>query len=167
MDARDVLIEFAGRPVEAAQALRDRLGGGTLNHHPGGHPNSPAWLLWHAGREIDAQLSALSGAAEVWTSQNYSERSGLGELGESLGLGHTPEQARAVVADGPDLLLGYLTAVTDALRSYVRTLGEDDLDTVIDENWDPPVTRGVRLVSMIDDAVQHVGQAAYAAGAPE
>ena len=35
---------------------------------------------------------------------------------------------------------------------------------MIDTKWNPPVTRGVRLVSIIDDAVTHLGQAAYARG---
>ena len=39
-----------------------------------------------------------------------------------------------------------------------------DLDRVVDEHWDPPVTLAVRLVSVIDDATQHAGQAAYASG---
>ena len=37
-------------------------------------------------------------------------------------------------------------------------------DRVVDERWDPPVTLGVRLVSVISDDLQHVGQAAYLRG---
>jgi hypothetical protein len=39
-----------------------------------------------------------------------------------------------------------------------------DLDRVVDTNWDPPVTLGVRLVSVISDGLQHAGQAAYVRG---
>ena len=35
---------------------------------------------------------------------------------------------------------------------------------MVDEAWDPPVTLGVRLVSVADDDLQHVGQAAYVRG---
>jgi len=35
---------------------------------------------------------------------------------------------------------------------------------VVDRRWDPPVTMGVRLVSIADDCLQHVGQAAYVRG---
>jgi hypothetical protein len=35
---------------------------------------------------------------------------------------------------------------------------------VVDEAYDPPVTLGVRLVSVLSDDLQHVGQAAYARG---
>ena len=40
-------------------------------------------------------------------------------------------------------------------------LGED---RVVDRTWDPPVTLGVRLVSILDDDTQHAGQAAYVRG---
>jgi Protein of unknown function (DUF664) len=38
------------------------------------------------------------------------------------------------------------------------------LSRVVDVHWDPPVTASVRLVSIIDDAAQHLGQAAYVRG---
>jgi hypothetical protein len=43
-------------------------------------------------------------------------------------------------------------------------LTPDDLDRVVDKRWDPPVTLGVRLVSIADDSLQHAGQAAYVRG---
>ncbi len=50
------------------------------------------------------------------------------------------------------------------MTDYVRGLSDSDLDRVVDENWDPPVTLAVRLVSVLDDCVQHLGQAAFARG---
>jgi len=43
-------------------------------------------------------------------------------------------------------------------------LAPGDLDRVVDRRWDPPVTLGVRLVSVADDSLQHLGQAAYIRG---
>lgn len=37
-------------------------------------------------------------------------------------------------------------------------------DDVADPSYTPPVTRGVRIVSIVDDAAVHLGQAAYARG---
>ena len=65
---------------------------------------------------------------------------------------------------GADLLAGYLRAVTEATKTYVATLGADDLDRVVDEGWDPPVTLGVRFTSVVADDLQHAGQAAYVRG---
>ena len=39
-----------------------------------------------------------------------------------------------------------------------------ELKRVVDTNWDPPVTASARLVSIIDDCAQHLGQAAYVRG---
>ena len=164
MDARNVLREAASRPATEAKALIDTLPIGALNAHAGGHTNSIAWLLWHAGRQMDAQLAQLNGESQVWHSQGFDARFNLGELGYTVGYGHTTEQARAVVVEDAALLVEYLGATTAALSEYIAGLSEADLDDVIDTSWTPHVTRGVRLVSMIDDAAQHVGQAAYAAG---
>ena len=164
MDARDVLREAASRPATEAKALIDTLPEGALNAHAGGHTNSIAWLLWHAGRQMDAQLAQLNGEPQVWHGQGFDSRFNLGELGDTVGYGHTAEQARAVVVEDAALLVKYLGAATATLSEYIAGLSEADLDDVIDTSWTPHVTRGVRLVSMIDDAAQHVGQAAYAAG---
>ena len=164
MDARDVLSEAASRPVTEAKALVNTLPEGALNAHAGGHTNSIAWLLWHAGRQMDVQLAQLNGEPQVWHSQGFNSRFNLGELGDTEGYGHTAEQARAVVVEDAALLVEYLGAATAALSEYIAGLSEAELDDVIDTSWTPHVTRGVRLVSMIDDAAQHVGQAAYAAG---
>ena len=50
------------------------------------------------------------------------------------------------------------------MRAYLADLTEADLDRVVDEGYDPPVTLGVRLISISDDGLQHVGQAAYVRG---
>ena len=42
-----------------------------------------------------------------------------------------------------------------------------DLDRVVDERWDPPVTLAVRLVSVLADGLEHAGQAAYIRGVAE
>ena len=164
MDARDVLREAASRPAAEAKALINTLPEGALNAHAGGHTNSIAWLLWHAGRQMDVQLAQLNGEPQVWHSQGFDARFNLGELGNTVGYGHTAEQARAVVVEDAALLVEYLGAATAALSRYITGLSEADLSEIIDRSWTPAVTRGVRLVSMIDDAAQHVGQAAYAAG---
>ena len=61
-------------------------------------------------------------------------------------------------------LLGYFEDVHDKTLAYVRSLTEGELDRIVDRRWDPHVTVGVRLVSVIADDLQHVGQAAYVRG---
>lgn len=165
MSATTILHNAATRPAEAAERLRDSLSPEVLNAHLGGHDNSVAWLLWHTGRELDLQTVDLAGTEEVWSTGGYAERTGIGSPGDGVGLGHTSGEAREIVSDHGDALVDYIAAATEALVDYITTLDDEDLDEIIDHNWDPPVTRGVRIVSMIDDAAQHVGQAAYAVGA--
>ncbi|SJM68296.1 hypothetical protein FM112_13305 [Gulosibacter sp. 10] len=163
MNAIEILIDLARRPQESAEMLRDSLTPELLDAHPH-HDNSIAWLLWHAARELDEQLSALSGEEAVWTAQGFDRRFGLDLDEHAMGYGDTAEQARAVRVDDPELLLDHLGAVVDAQVAYLETLDETALGEVIDEQWDPPVTRASRLVSISVDAAEHVGQAAYITG---
>src|SRR5699024_3367341 len=163
MNSRTLLTDLAQRPLQELDLIWDSIDAADLNSHPAGHPNSIAWLLWHTGREIDLQVAHASGRDQVWT-QDWADRMGLPSDPHSLGLGHTDEQARAVVVDDKDALHEYLSAVTDESVDYIGSLTEADLAEVIDESWDPPVTRGVRLISVYADAIQHIGQAAYIVG---
>ncbi|QCU77811.1 DUF664 domain-containing protein [Citricoccus sp. SGAir0253] len=167
MDALEILADLARRPLDQLEAFLDGVGEDRLNAHPGGHPNSIGWLLWHAGREVDAQVAELAGAEETWTAQGWDRRFGPALAGAGYGYGHSDAQARAVVVRDRELLRGYLAAVTRASTDYLATLTAADLAEVVDRRWDPPVTRGVRLVSVFADALQHIGQAAYVAGMPD
>lgn len=79
------------------------------------------------------------------------------------GYGHDPETVAVVLADAGSLL-GYFEDVHRRTLEYLGQLTEVDLERVVDRRWDPPVTAGVRLVSVIADDLQHVGQAAYLRG---
>lgn len=163
MNSVELLKDVARRPLEEAKALEDELTPQNLNVHPG-HDNSIAWLLWHAAREIDEQLSALSGQEPVWVAQGFSQRFGLDLKERDMGFGHSPQQARSVQVDDPSLLIEHLEAVVSKQLDYLSSLAEDDLEQIVDRNWDPPVTRGARLVSISLDALAHVAQAAYITG---
>ena len=80
-----------------------------------------------------------------------------------IGYGHSADEV-AKVRTGADLLREYHDAVHDRTVDYVQSIGPDDLDRIVDENWDPPVTLGVRLISVVSDDLQHAGQAAYVRG---
>ena len=163
MKVSSLFTDLAHRPAAAAVEYLPAMSPQVLNSHPGGHPNSPAWLLWHAGREIDVQLAHLTGGEQVWA-DGWRERIGLGDVGDSFGLGHDRDTAAQITCDDQQVLVDYLTAVCDAVAQYGESLEAEQWEEIIDDSYDPPVTRATRLVSMIDDACQHVGQAAYVAG---
>jgi len=163
MTSIDILKDIAQRPLDEALALRSSLTPELLNAHPH-HDNSVAWLLWHSAREIDEQLAALSGEATVWTAQGFDQKFDLGLAAHEMGFGHSGSDARKIRVNDADLLLEHLRAVVDAQLSYLDSLREEDLSAVIDDQWDPPVTRSSRLISISLDAVAHIAQAAYIAG---
>ena len=162
MDASQILIEAAGRIPGAGRQALSRIDSQTLHAQPAGRGNSIAWLVWHAARQLDAQLAALSGEPQVWSRGDWGQRLGIDRGPKEIGFGDSVNEVAALRVSDPDVLAAYLDAAVAELVEYLAT--EPELDEVIDTRWDQPVTRGVRLVSIIDDAVAHLGQAAYVRG---
>ncbi len=126
--------------------------------------NSIAWLVWHLTRIQDDHVAHVAQTEQVWASQGWAERFGLPFDPRDTGYGHRADEVAAVRADSGELLTGYYDAVHEQTTRYVRRLGDADLARVVDRSWDPPVTLGVRLVSVISDDLQHAGQAVYVRG---
>jgi uncharacterized damage-inducible protein DinB len=134
-----------------------------LAYRPGREANSIAWLIWHLTRIQDDHVAHVAGAEQAWTADGWADRFALTFDAAATGWGQTPDQA-AVVRASAELLTGYYDAVHERSERFVRTLTDADLDRVVDERWVPPVTLGVRLVSVLADDLQHAGQAAYLRG---
>lgn len=125
--------------------------------------NSIAWLVWHLTRIQDDHVAHVAGVEQAWTAEGWHDRFGLPFDPADHGYGHSSEEVGAVRVSG-ELLAGYHAAVHARTDAFVRTLVDADLDRVVDPSFDPPVTAGVRLVSVISDDLQHAGQAAYLRG---
>ena len=163
MKSNELLLDSFGRIHETVTAALAGVDDATLLRRPAGNGNSMAWLIWHLGRVEDAQVASAAGLEQVWTSQGFAGRFDLQLPQRDTGYGHTSRQVDAVQAPAK-LLLEYYDAVHRQTVEFLKTLGDDDFDRIVDTRWDPPVTLGVRLVSTIADCLQHVGQAAYAKG---
>lgn len=163
MRATEVLADGFGRVKENVHAVLDGIEELRLSWQPAPGANTIAWLVWHLARVQDAQIADVAGTDQIWTSQGWYERFALPFPPSASGYGQSPDDILRVVRPA-DLLLGYYDASHDATIEYLARVGDGDLDRVIDDNWDPPVTLGVRLVSILDDDAQHVGQAAYLRG---
>lgn len=164
MEPSDLFIDAFGRLPQAVRRAVHGLDAGTLNHRPYPQGNSISWLVWHLARSEDAQLAPLAGHEQAWTAEGWYERVGLPLAVEDTGYGHTSEQVAAVRVQSTDVLLGYYEAVHSRTAAFVSGVAAADLDAVVDTAWDPPVTLGVRLVSILGDGLEHVGQAAYLRG---
>jgi hypothetical protein len=159
----DLLTDAFGRIRETVHSAVEGLGEDQLAERIDGRANSVAWLVWHLTRIQDDHIAGVSGLEQVWTADGWYDRFGLPFGPREHGYGHSSEDVSKVRAPA-DLLIGYHDAVHAQTTSYVRSLQGADLDRVIDERWDPPVTLGVRLVSVVNDAMQHAGQAAFVRG---
>lgn len=122
---------------------------------------SVSWLMWHTARELDYQISELNNSEPLWLSQGWTQKFNLDLPDDTLDYCHTPEQAKKVVISDKKLLSEYLEASIKLVSEYLESLKEETLEDIIDKNWTPPVTREVRIVSAIDDATMHSGQAVY------
>ena len=160
---RELLRDAFTRLIEHVEDLTDGLTDEVAFFRPTGTANSIAWLIWHSARQHDAQLCHIAGIEQVWTRDGWVDRFGLDLPRDAHGYGHTPEDVGKVRVSA-DLLAGYYHAVHKATLEYIASVTAEELSRVIDTNWTPPVTASVRLVSIIDDSAQHLGQAAYVRG---
>ena len=162
MTSAEILADAFDRTQENVHAVVRGLTAGQLAERIGPGANSIAWLVWHLTRVQDDHVADAFGVPQVWT--EYGKRFELPLEPYDTGYGHTSEQVAQVRVAGGDLLTGYHDAVHEQTVRLVSRVTDADLTRIVDEGWDPPVTLGVRLVSVADDLCQHVGQAAYVRG---
>jgi Protein of unknown function (DUF664) len=160
---RELLRDAFTRLIEHVDDLTDGLSEQTADYRPTPEANSIAWLIWHSARVQDAQVADIASVEEVWLSDGWVDRYGLDLPRGDTGYGHSPAEVAKVHASA-ELLAGYYRAVHAMTLDYVVSLAAEELARVVDTRWDPPVTASVRLVSVIDDCAQHLGQAAYVRG---
>jgi Protein of unknown function (DUF664) len=141
MTSAELLVDAFGRIREVVHRVVDGLTSEQLALRLDPEANSIAWLVWHLTRIQDDHLADVAGVEQVWTSQGSAVQVGAGEP-----------------------LVGYHDAVHQQTTRYVGGLRDADLGRIVDRSWDPPVSLGARLVSVIADDLQHAGQAALARG---
>jgi uncharacterized damage-inducible protein DinB len=163
MTPADLLDDALQRIRQTATDAVDGLTVEQLAHRPGPAANSIGWLVWHLARVQDDHVADVAGTEQVWTAQGFADRFDLPFDVAAIGYGQSSDEVGQVRAEA-GLLAEYLEAVHEQTTSYVASLTADDLDRVVDTRWDPPVTLGARLVSVISDDLQHAGQAAYVRG---
>lgn len=164
MTPGEIFTDALDRVREDAASVLDGLDQQTMEASPGNGANPIGWLIWHLTRVQDDHIAGAAGSEQVWTAQGFAERFGLDLETGDHGYGHTPEQVGKVRGFTPELLAEYHQATYERSAEYLTDLTESDLDRVVDDSWDPPVTLGVRLVSVGNDCAQHIGQATYLRG---
>jgi hypothetical protein len=163
MTSMDVLVDAFERIRDFVHPAVNGLTPEELAFRPDSESNSIAWLVWHLTRIQDDHVAELDGREQVWTAADWVGRFALPLDPSDTGYGHDPDMVASVQSDAPRLI-GYYEDVHAKTLTFVRSLDEADLARVVDSSWDPPVTLTGRLVSVIADDLQHVGQAAYVRG---
>ena len=164
MDVAALLVELFGRVPPLARLAVDGVDEARLTERPGPDANPIAWLVWHLARIQDSHVAEAFDTSQIWVTGDWAARFGLEPDPSNTGFGHTSEEVATIRPSTPDALLDYLDAVHTRTVTMLAVLTPADLDRIVDQRWDPPVTLGVRLVSVADDCLQHWGQAAYVRG---
>ena len=162
MLANELLIDAFERVKHSVHTTIQGLNESQLTSRPAKGANTIAWLVWHLTRVQDDHIADLAGSRQQWE-QGWYKKFGLPFNETATGYGQSANDVAAVRASAK-LLLDYYDAVHDATIKWIAGLKEDDYGKVVDESWNPPVTLGVRVISVINDDMQHAGQAAYVHG---
>jgi hypothetical protein len=164
MTSAELLVDAFGRIRATVHGAVRGLTPEQLTVRLDADANSIAWLVWHLTRIQDDHIADAANVEQVWTSAGWVERFGLPFDPRATGYAHSSADVAAVTVESGDLLVGYYDAVHDQTIRFVERITDHDLDRVVDDSWDPPVTLGVRLVSVIGDSLQHAGQASFVRG---
>ena len=164
MELSELLIDVFDRVAEHVKEAVSGLDLDALHAAPEPGSNPIAWLVWHLTRVQDHHVAEIVDEAQVWISGNWAPRFGVEPDAQDIGYGHTWEEVLTVRAESAAVLVEYYAAVAARTRLLLERTTSTDLDRVVDNRWNPPVTLGVRLVSIADDDIQHAAQAIYVRG---
>ncbi len=164
MELHELLIDVFERIPEHIHEAVDGVDPDALCTPPEPGANPIGWLVCHLTRVQDHHISEILDEEQVWISGRWSARFGVGADPQNTGYDHTWKDVMSIRPESAEVLIGYYDAVAARTRELLATTTADDLDRIVDDRWDPPVTMGVRLISIADDDIQPAGQASYVRG---
>lgn len=159
------------RVSEGIGTLLDRAEPELLRFRPSKNTNHIGWLIWHLTRVQDDHFVHLanrlwpeSSAEQRWVADGWRQRFQLPYSDLDTGYGHSSGQVEEFGMYESAYLLGYYRSVHQLSDRILCMLEDGDFDTIIDRRWDPPVTVGVRLASVLNETTKHLGQAEFVQG---
>ncbi|GAA5064144.1 mycothiol transferase [Nocardia callitridis] len=164
MTSAELLVDAFGRVREHVHGVLEGLSQDELAARLDEEANSIAWLVWHLTRVQDDHVADVAGTEQAWIAAQWEQRFDLPFDESATGYGDDPDDVGRLGGVSAKLLRDYYDDVHTRTIDYVTGLVDADLGQVIDTRWDPPVTLGVRLISVVDDDIQHAGQAAFIRG---
>ena len=165
MEWQQLLLDGYGRILETLERALKGLTQDDLNQRPSPDSNSMGWLAWHLTRVQDDHIADLMGGEQLWVSDAWHSKFDRAPDPADVGWGHSSEDVAAFKSPAAETILAYHRAVQERTKQYINTLSANDLDRELDEPWYQPLpTVGVRLISVMSDNLEHVGQVAYVRG---
>lgn len=107
------------------------------------------------------QIAPIGAVPQVYQ-DGWAKRFALPSGPSATGYGQSIEQVRAFPLTDPSLFTGYYAAVHAATQHVLDGLSDDDLSSTVEDSYQ--VTVAVRLVSIVNDITQHLGQIGYLRG---
>lgn len=164
MELNELLVELFSRVTEEVHSAVDGLDAADLMTPPVEGANPIGWLVWHLIRIQDDHMADILDEDQLWVTGDWASRFGVAADPSNTGYGHSWGEVTSLRPESAEALIEYYEAVAARTEEFLTTVTAPDLDRIVDKRWNPPVTLGVRLVSIADDDIQHAGQANYARG---
>ena len=166
----ELLLDAFSRIHDGVVRALSGLSAEDLEWRPAPEANPIGWLIWHLCRIEDLQMAGAAVAlgragikGQLWTDGGFATKFKLPYPPDACGYGQSAAEVGQFHASA-GLLKEYAEAVATQTRAIVTSLHDDDYAVVVDKNWTPPVTAGVRIVSTVIDGAEHLGQIEYLKG---
>jgi hypothetical protein len=166
MEWQQFIAAIYARISQELERVLDGLTKDDLNQIPGPDCNSIGWLVWHLTRSQDRAIADLTGEDQFWVKDGWHARFGRPPDPADTGFGHSSEDIAAFKSPGSKTLWEYhLTVFEPAKRYIVDRLSETDLEREVERPTFSTVSPvHAILVGVLNDSLQHLGQAAYLRG---
>ena len=166
MEWQQLIMDLFLRISQELERVLDGLTVDDLNQRPSSDCNSIGWIAWHLTRSHDRNMTELMGEEQLWIKGGWHAKFNRAADPADTGFGHSSEEVAAFRSPDSKTLMGYHRAVVKQIERYIsNTLSEEELER---EAYSPTLrivaTVRTRLVGVINDSLQHVGQAAYVCG---
>jgi len=158
----DLFLRIAHDVEQVVECLNEE----ELHHQPDPKGNSIGWLVWHLTRSHDRNISELADQEQLWITEGWYAQFGHPPDPAETGFGHSKDDASAFKAPDGRMLPAYNRSVVKQIRQYILdTLSEMELDReVYSPTFRNTWTVRRRLLGILSEGLQHVGQAAYVRG---
>jgi len=166
MEWQQLIIDIFVRTSEELERVLDGLSVDDLNQRPHPDCNSIGWLAWHLTRSHDRNLSELAKKEQLWIRDNWYARFNRAPDPADTGFSHSAVDVMAFRSPDSELILQYHHAVLELAKQYItNNLSENELKRKAKSPTLKNVTTvRVRLLGIVSEGFQHVGQAAYVRG---